>query len=176
MTIKDGRICFLGENNYQHKRDFPPTLRLIRSLKIYITFRRWHRKARGHGPYPSPTKTVVSALLAAGNYALRNLEVRISGSIDEAKSFFGNGVRGEGCKSGLLLADLEWNLAPLRALRGVKLSWTETLLGGERGDDWGFGALKKVLSPLKEEGIKEQQRALEGVLDTFMRDLACEVA
>jgi hypothetical protein len=175
MSIRDGRICFLGDNHYRQKRDFPPTLRLIRSLRIDITFRRWHRKARGHGPYPSPTKLVVGAFLAMGKYALSDLEIYIGGSTDEAKSFFGKGTKSEGCKTSLLLADLEWNLAPLRVLRGVRLTWKEMLLGGRNCEDWSSVALAKVLAPLGEERIKEQRQVLEGVVERLMGELRREI-
>jgi hypothetical protein len=172
MLIRDGRISFLGADNYHMKSQLPPTIRKIRSLKLCITFKRWHRQARGHGPWPSCTKLLAKSM-TPGSYELRNLELQISGSSDEARSFFGH----DNCNTDLLRADLEWNLAPLRALRGVKLTYRELLLGSLRDDiDRSNSSLKKSLSQMESKAILEQQRTLEKAIKKFMEELAGEIA
>jgi hypothetical protein len=172
MMIRDGRISFLGADNYHTKGQLHPAIHKIQSLKLCITFRRWHRQPRGHGPWPSCTKLLANSILSE-TYKLRNLELHISGSLEEAKTFFGHDT----CKRDLLRADLEWNLAPLRALRGVTLTYRDMLLGGPGGDnDWSSFPLKKMVWPLDSEAILEQQNTLEKVIKTFMEELARQIA
>jgi hypothetical protein len=141
-------------------------------MKLCITFRRWHRQPRGHGPWPSCTKLLANSILS-GPYNLRNLELEISGSLDEARSYFNH----NSCKTDLLRADLEWNLAPLRALRGVNLTYCELLFSGIYGEnDWNTLLLKKSVWPLESDAILVQQNTLKEVIRRFMEELVKEIA
>jgi hypothetical protein len=165
MAMRHADITFLGRRIPTMKEQLPPPIHLVKSLRLCISIER-HTRYVGSA---SCTKLLVDSLLQ-GPYKLRDLSLILEAAPFDITRIFGR----YGCKLNVLSLDLECNLNPLRALRGVTLTCEDSLLVKETASicasKWGRTPFQRCPE------YEEQAAAVKAKTRAFLDSLVEEVA
>jgi hypothetical protein len=165
MKMRHADVVFLGRLMLPTVHQLPPTIRLVNSLRLCIRLER-HTRYASSAPF---TRMLVQSLLS-GPYKLHDLRIELKASSHDFTRIFGR----FGCKLNILHLDLACNLGPLRALRGVTMTFHESLITEGTvsfcSSMWG----RQLGEPCPE--FDQQSFAIKANITAFMDSLAQEIA
>jgi hypothetical protein len=165
MVMRHASITFLGRSVSPTVHQLPRTIQLINTLRLCIRIERHNRYVNS----ASCTKMLVDSLLL-GPYKLRDLRIELEASPLDITRIFGR----LGCKLDILRLDLAWNLDPLRALRGVTMTFQDSLItegtASLCSSIWGVNPGEACPQ------FAQQSVAIKGKTRAFLESLAREIA